>query len=499
MEPTSESGLVDAELPDGWAYATLDELAEVVGGVTKDSKKQRDTAYPEVPYLRVANVQRERLDLAQVATIRVSPENADRYRLQRGDLLMTEGGDRDKLGRGWIWEEQIPGCIHQNHVFRARVWADAVIPDLLARYINSVARPWLEANAKQSVNLASISISKIKQLPVRVPPVAEQHRIADVLRARLARLDAAETKLRAALGRLDRLDTAVLDSVAMGTLGDVPSAPPINQAVEAVAEVSGGIQKQARRRPQDNPYPFLRVANVGRGTLDLADVHEIELFDGEIDRYRLEKGDLLVVEGNGSPDQIGRAALWHGEIEDCVHQNHLIRVRPGPQLRATYLELVWNSPTVARRLQRVASSTSGLHTLSTRKLKSLAIPILSLEEQDRLVKAAHAHQQQINKARSTTRTALAHTTALRRALLADAFAGRLVPQDPADEPAEDLLKRIRVEREALEAERKAVLRAARVRSNTKARPATPPPPPARTTAAVDTTGEQTTLPLEFSA
>src|SRR5579863_8682809 len=96
----------------------------------------------------------------------------------------------------------------------------------------------------------------------------------------------------------------------------------------SIAEVQGGIQKQPKRKPVANMYPFLRVANVPRGRLDLSDVHKVELFDGEIERYRLRLGDLLVVEGNGSLEQIGRAAQWGGEIEDCVHQNHLIRVRP---------------------------------------------------------------------------------------------------------------------------------------------------------------------------
>src|SRR5690606_20794412 len=110
---------------------------------------------------------------------------------------------------------------------------------------------------------------------------------------------------------------------------------------------------------------FLRVANVSRGSLDLKDVHEIELFEGEIERHRLNYGDLLVVEGNGSPDQIGRAAMWRGDIEDCVHQNHLIRVTPRGTLLSEYLELVWNSPSTAVQLRSVAASTSGLYTLST--------------------------------------------------------------------------------------------------------------------------------------
>jgi type I restriction enzyme S subunit len=260
--------------------------------VTKDSKRQGDPDIPEVPYLRVANAQRAWLDLAHVTKIRVAEKVVEKLRLREGDLLMAEGGDRDKLGRGWIWEDQLPDCIHQNHLFRARLRDDATHPKLLAWYVNSAARAWFESNGKQSVNLASISISKVKQLPVPTPPPESQ-----------------------------------------------------------VAAVKAGEQALAR----------------------LAQL-----------------------------------------TEHC-------------------------------------------------------------------------------------RTALAHNTALRRALLADAFAGRLVPQDSADEPAEEVLKRIRVEREAIEAEKKAIRRAARARAKPDSRPTTAPPPPAHTTSAVDAIGEQATLPLEFSA
>ncbi|MCE4948750.1 hypothetical protein LVX13_37540 [Streptomyces albulus] len=488
-------------------------MADVAGGVTKDSKRQADSTYPDVPYLRVANVQREHLDLEQLAVIRVKPEQAERYRLQPGDVLMTEGGDRDKLGRGWVWEGQIHGCIHQNHVFRARIRSSAVAPTLLARYVNSLARPWLEANATQSVNLASISISKIKQLPVPVPPSAEQLRILAALEGRLARLDVSAKQLNSVLADLDRLAAAVLDGVATGTLLGSGANPPTNVLVESVAEVSGGIQKQGRRRPQDNPYPFLRVANVGRGELDLTDVHQIELFGDEIERYRLSKGDLLVVEGNGSPDQIGRAALWEGQIEDCVHQNHLIRVRVGDQLDPAYLELVWNSPTMGRRLRDVAISSTGLYTLSTRKVKNLCVPLVPLVQQRALVTGARQSLSALNRARQAAVSGLSDIAALRRALLQEAFIGKLVSQNPDDEPAEELLKRIRIEREAAEAERKAARRTAHAGQGKEGQPqrgikakqrkasstsrSTQPPPPHRDAPALD--GEQTALPLEFSS
>jgi len=133
-------------------------------------------------------------------------------------------------------------------------------------------------------------------------------------------------------------------------------------ALAEVADIQGGIQKQPKRTPRDNAFPFLRVANVTARGLELDNVHQVELFGNELDRLRLEVGGLLVVEGNGSPSQIGRAATWDGSIANCVHQNHLIRVRPGPKLLADYLEAVWNSPETRRELTDLSSSSSGLHS-----------------------------------------------------------------------------------------------------------------------------------------
>lgn len=165
-----------------------------------------------------------------------------------------------------------------------------------------------------------------------------------------------------------------------------------------VAEIQGGIQKQPKRTPKTHPAPFLRVANVTARGLDLTDVHAIELFDGDLDRYGLRRGDLLVVEGNGSASQIGRAAVWDGSIPNVVHQNHLIRVRPGPQLNERYLGLVWNSPTIRDELSRVASSTSGLHTLSVAKLKSIRLPLAPLDEQRRIVDLLEDHLSRLDAA-----------------------------------------------------------------------------------------------------
>ncbi|WP_066588524.1 restriction endonuclease subunit S [Cellulomonas timonensis] len=185
---TALARVVAGDLPklaEEWEWRPLGSVAEVVGGVTKDAKRQGDPSFVEVPYLRVANVQRARLSLESVTTIRVSQQKAAQLRLEPGDVLMNEGGDRDKLARGWIWSGEIDDCIHQNHVFRARPNRDVVHPEWLAWSANTYGARWAQRHGKQSVNLASISLSTIRKMPIPLPSLERQTaglaRIAHVL------------------------------------------------------------------------------------------------------------------------------------------------------------------------------------------------------------------------------------------------------------------------------------------------------------------------------
>ena len=224
-------------IPDSWTWTTLGEIADVVGGVTKDGKKQSDPGLPQVPYLRVANVQRGYLDLNEIAQIRVPESTVRKLRLQPGDVLLNEGGDRDKLGRGWVWQGQIPDCIHQNHVFRARL-TEVMHPKLLAWYVNELARDWFEENASQTVNLASISLSTVKRLPVPLPPVNEQRRIIATLEDYFSKLSRFRQVLLSLSRRVAVLRNSILDSycgqrypagefseVSLGDLGSLLLVP----------------------------------------------------------------------------------------------------------------------------------------------------------------------------------------------------------------------------------------------------------------------------------
>lgn len=210
-------------LPEGWEWASLGTIAELKGGLTKGQKRKSTDILREVPYLRVANVQRGFIDLDEVKTIEATEEEIEELRLEKGDVLFNEGGDRDKLGRGWVWEGKIDECVHQNHVFRARLIGDVMQPKLLSWYGNSIGRQYFEDEGKQTTNLASLNMTKLSMLPVPVPPVAEQKRIVAELERRLSVVDEVDAEVNANLKRAERLRQAVLLSGFAGKL--IPQDP----------------------------------------------------------------------------------------------------------------------------------------------------------------------------------------------------------------------------------------------------------------------------------
>jgi type I restriction enzyme S subunit len=163
-----------------------------------------------------------------------------------------------------------------------------------------------------------------------------------------------------------------------------------------VAAVSYGIQKCPANRPGQHARPYLRVANVQRGELDLREVKTINVPDAEMPTYRLEAGDLLFVEGNGSRAELGRCALWHGEIEDCVHQNHILKVRPdGERLLSDFAMTWFNTDAGKDHFFRSVKTSSGLGSINSTELRAAPIPLPPLPVQRQLVAKVAAQRKKI--------------------------------------------------------------------------------------------------------
>jgi type I restriction enzyme S subunit len=168
------------EIPVDWGWATLDSVAVVQTGLSKSSNRSGN--FVRLPYLRVANVQDGHFSLEEIKEIDVPKDQVERFSVKKGDLLLTEGGDFDKLGRGAVWNGQIESCVHQNHLFVVRGKPSIIDQRFLASYTQSPkGRTYFQSCSKQSTNLASINSSQLKKLPVPLPPVHEQRKIADIL------------------------------------------------------------------------------------------------------------------------------------------------------------------------------------------------------------------------------------------------------------------------------------------------------------------------------
>jgi type I restriction enzyme S subunit len=210
LKPSGVEWLGD--VPEHWEMKRLKFVASVQGGVAK-GRDLGDAETIEVPYLRVANVQDGYLDLEDVARIKILESELERYSLRSGDVLMNEGGDNDKLGRGHIWRGEIAECIHQNHVFAVR---PAVIePEWLNAVTSaSYGRFFFLSRSKQSTNLASISSSNIQELPVTCPPASERKAIIDHIQVATRTIDTLIAKAQQAI-ELQKEHRAALISAAV--------------------------------------------------------------------------------------------------------------------------------------------------------------------------------------------------------------------------------------------------------------------------------------------
>lgn len=264
-------------IEEEWEDVLLSDIADIQGGITKDSKKQLEE-YPEHPYLRVANVQRGFLALDTVTNIRAEPKKADKLILERNDILFNEGGDRDKVGRGWIWEEQIEGCIFQNHIFRARLYNEENQAKFISHWANTVGATHFLQQGKQTTNLASISKKTLGQLPIKLPSAEEQKEIVERIEAMFSKADLLEKKNNSALKCINSLFPSILAKAFRGEL--VPQDPNDEPAsvllerIKAQREAEAAAKKPAKRGRKKKADPAQLVIPEG-----IADNHLAKMLE----------------------------------------------------------------------------------------------------------------------------------------------------------------------------------------------------------------------------
>jgi type I restriction enzyme S subunit len=320
-------------IPEEWKVKPLREVAQIRSGIAKNANIAISDPVL-VHYLRVANVQDGYLDLLEMSSIEVSRSDLQRFAVLPGDVLMNEGGDRDKLGRGSIWRGEFQPCIHQNHVFVVRCGSH-IVPDYLTIWsAGSIARRYFLVAGKQTTNLASINKTALGELPVLVPPLFEQHAIAtalsdvDGLLSGLDRLIAKKRDLKQAA--MQQLLTGQTRLPGFRGEWDV-------KRLKQVAEINTGINKP--------------LSEMGRGALyvtvqDLYDktsirterLSRIKVSQSEIETRSLTVGDIVFGKSSVKRDGIGYPSQFLGCGEPVVFSGFTYRARARHGLtNATFL------------------------------------------------------------------------------------------------------------------------------------------------------------------
>jgi type I restriction enzyme S subunit len=449
-------------LPEGWTWTTLESVATLVGGGTP-SRKIQEYFGGDIVWLTPTEIPK-----TGVSVISQSREGITELGLRKSSAKLVPKGTVLLTSRASIGYVAIAGTeVTTNQGFASFICNDGINSYYLAYWLKSIASD-LEDRAT-GTTFKEISKSKLREVEFPLAPLPEQARIVAEIETQFTRLDTAVAALKRVQAGLARYKASVLKAAVEGRL--VPQDPDDEPAgellarilaerraqwqaahpgkkyvepkgpdtaelgelpvgwvwatVEQVGEILGGLTKNQKRNAYPIRMPYLRVANVYANQLELDDVATIGVLESEISRTRLEKGDLLVVEGNGSKEQIGRVALWDGSIEPCLHQNHIIKVRFTCDEVNSFV-LYWLLSLGGReQITLVASSTSGLYTLSLSKVASLPIPLPPLRQQRLITEELERQLSVLNATEQSLERGLARADRLRQAILQKAFRGEL--------------------------------------------------------------------------
>ncbi len=466
------------QLPRGWALACIDDLVSADGlfcdGDWVESKDQSPGG--EVRLTQLADVGegkwRDRSDR------HLTRDAAERLRctfLEAGDVLVARMPD--PLGRACLFPGDPKPSVTVVDVAVIRPGPAGIRSDWLMWAINAPGtREQIEA-AQSGTTRKRISRRHLGSVKLGVPPLPEQGRIVTAVEEAFSLLDAGEAGLRTARTRLKRMRDSVLVAAVTGQLvpqdpTDTPAAHELatlgveSAGVQSLQELPaswmwvrlGSIASEVRNgvfasRPSADPpgIPILRIGAVRPMSLDLGDVRYADLDAGDpaVGRALLEGGDLLFTRYNGNPEFVGACAAVPSSIRRVLHPDKLIRVKVDAAIALPRFVEIAASAGASRTFTRsVTKTTAGQAGISGRDLKRMPLPLPPVAEQVRIVTEVERQFSFIEAAERAVTAALTRSRGLRRSVLKAAFEGRLVPQDPSDEPASVLLERVAAERAA---------------------------------------------------
>jgi type I restriction enzyme S subunit len=457
------------KLPTGWSIKSLSELCILN---PKHNNNLLDEL--EVSFVPMAEVDEKTGTISPDVECRKLGEIRKGYtHFANGDVIFAKITPCMENGKSAIAENLCNGLACGSTEFYTLRSYGAISPQYL--------HPFLRQNSyiqNASMNMTGVvghrRVTKdfILSTSIPLPPLNEQKRIVTKIEALQTRSTAVKEELKAIKPLLNQFRQSVLAAAFRGDLTkdwreQNPDVEPASKIVESnsdlvssnlpiswyqaligdvVENLKYGTSKKCSYKIDG--IPVLRIPNVVDGTIDHSDLKYAELSDKELDKLRLTPGDVLMIRSNGSVSLVGRTAIIDEAERGFAYAGYLIRLRPNRTLvYPKYLNLWFSSYEIRLQIEIPLRSTSGVNNINSDETKKLHIPLAPLEEQKEIVrrieslfKLADSIEQQYQQAEADLKT-------LNQSILAKAFRGELVPQDPNDEPASVLLERIKAERQ----------------------------------------------------
>ena len=469
------------ESPQTWEITTLGEIcAPPQYGWTTKANFEKGS----IRLLRTTDITSGKIDWASVPFCSICPANISKYKLETNDILISRAGS---VGTSILLEDIPYDSVFASYLIRFRP-IKPNDPKYIAYFLQT--RKYWESITERSSGIAMLNVNaqKLKTISIPVAPPEDQRKIVARIEELFSKLDAGKAALERVRANLKRYRASVLKAAVDGLLTeewrrqnpdvepasellkrilvercrkweetqlsiyekkgklppkgwkdkypepkapDTSNLPPLPKGwtwarSEQIGFTFGGLTKNPKRAKLPKQYPYLRVANVYANELRLDNIEQIGVEDSELEKLLLRAGDLLIIEGNGSKDQIGRLAIWDGSINPCVHQNHVIKIRPIILALGKWI-LSWLLSPVGRYfIELVASSTSGLYTLSVNKVGDLLIALPSLTEQIQIIAEVERRLSVLDDLESVVSVNYHRAKRIRQSILKCAFERNLI-------------------------------------------------------------------------
>ncbi|HYP84961.1 MAG TPA: restriction endonuclease subunit S [Variovorax sp.] len=423
-------------------------LGEVVASMSNGMPGTQNKEGVGIPVSRIETIAAQKIDFGRIGFIKdYDTSSIERYRLQDGDVLFSHINSPAHLGKTAVFSGS-GRLYHGINLLRLVVHREAILPKMFDYYCKSMRlRGEFAMRAQHAVNQSSINQAKLAQFEISLPPLAEQRRIADKLDTVLARVDACRERMARVMPLLKRLRQSIFAVATSGRLSEdwrdgagISSATWMTTSVDKVADIVD--PHPSHRTPPEvaDGIPYISIGDLeatGQFNLDGSRKVGLDVLAEHRARYTIKDGDFIF----GKIGTLGKPTKLPVGLDYTISANVLLIQPKAEVANAAFLRLVFASPAFMASVVDQSSSTSQA-AFGIKKMRGTSIRLPSIAEQSEIVRRVETLFAFADRLEARLTQAQAATDRLTPALLAKAFRGELVPQDPADEPAADLLRRL---------------------------------------------------------